>query len=63
MNISDELGKLHELLLRGALSDEEFAQAQAALLSGAAPTRKSWPSACTWSATTTSRGKRISVSA
>jgi hypothetical protein len=35
MNIADELSKLHELHLRGALSDEEFAQAKAALLSGA----------------------------
>jgi hypothetical protein len=37
MNIADELRKLQELHRTGALSDEEFAQAKAAVLSGTAP--------------------------
>jgi hypothetical protein len=36
MNIADELRKLQELHQTGALSDEEFAQAKAAVLSGTA---------------------------
>jgi len=34
MNISEEIKRLHELHLAGALSDAEFAQAKAKLLSG-----------------------------
>ena len=35
MNIADELRKLQELHSSGALTDEEFAQAKAAVLEGA----------------------------
>jgi hypothetical protein len=37
MNIADELRKLQELHSTGALTDEEFAQAKAAVLEGAPP--------------------------
>jgi phage shock protein C len=34
MSVSDELGKLHELHLRGVLSDDEYARAKARVLDG-----------------------------
>ena len=34
MNVSEEIKRLHELHLAGALSDAEFAQAKAKLLGG-----------------------------
>lgn len=36
MTLGEELGKLHELHQRGALSDEEFARAKATLIDDAA---------------------------
>ena len=39
MDIADELGKLHELHDSGALSDEEFVKAKAAVLNGKPPAR------------------------
>ncbi|MGZ8341450.1 MAG: PspC domain-containing protein [Telluria sp.] len=40
MNISDEIKRLHELHQAGALTDAEFEQAKARLLSGAADLNK-----------------------
>ena len=37
MNVSEEIKRLHELHLAGALSDTEFAQAKAKLLGGIRP--------------------------
>lgn len=37
MNVSEEIKRLHELHLAGALSDSEFAQAKARLLGGINP--------------------------
>ena len=39
MNVSEEIKRLHELHQAGALSDEEFAQAKARLLSSSPPPR------------------------
>ncbi|MGZ8290768.1 MAG: PspC domain-containing protein [Telluria sp.] len=41
MNISDEIKRLHELHQAGALTDAEFEQAKARLLSGSADTNRS----------------------
>jgi phage shock protein PspC (stress-responsive transcriptional regulator) len=38
MSVADELGRLHELHSRGALSDEEFSRAKARLIDGPAAT-------------------------
>src|SRR5688500_975618 len=45
MNISDEIKRLHELHQAGALTDAEFEQAKAKLLSGAVNLNKPSPGA------------------